>query len=50
MAEKRSPMNVYTVLLAGAALIALTALVVVLVRANQLTGLDPIALLTGKVN
>lgn len=45
MAEKRNSMNVYTVLLAGATLVAGFALVVVLVRAGQLTGENPISLL-----
>jgi len=45
MAEKRSPLNVYTTLLAGATLIALASLIFVLVRANQLTGDSPISLL-----
>lgn len=49
MAEKRSPMNVYTVLLAGATLLALVALVVVLVRSNALTDVSPIDLLRGKI-
>ncbi len=50
MADKRPPMNVYTVLLAGAALMAMAALVAVLVRSGQLIDDSPLALFTGKSN
>jgi len=50
MAEKRTPMNVYTVLLAGAILLAIFALGVVLFKANQLTDANPFLILSGKSN
>ena len=46
MAEKRSPMNVYTVLLAGAALLAAFALILVVgPRRRQLTDANPFSIL-----
>ena len=50
MADKHPPMNVYSVLLAGATLIALASLVVVLIRSGQLIDDSPLVLLTGKAS
>jgi len=49
MAAKPSILNVYSLMLLGSFLVALTALVVLLMRASELLGTaNPITLLTGK--